>query len=154
MRQIQENTLLHIFLKEWVPALITTIIGGGLIALLLPHCQADFEQSRAHQARRLALTESTVKSFTAYILGWGKLRHITELEVSTGQLAPDEHERKNAYVKERDEAGRLLYSDLETATLYFKPEVKGLVAEFMAWDRAQSTKRRSQSPVRSSGAST
>lgn len=148
-RIIEEKTFLYIFLKDWVPALITTLIGGGIIALLVPQFQASFEKSRALESQRLAIAESTVKNFTSYIISWQRLIKIGEHERARGKLTKEETTRQDGYLKARDGARILLFIDLETAAFYyFKTlRVKTVIKDFEAWDKNQITKSLSELPA-------
>ena len=146
MGEIKENTFLHIFLKDWAPALITTLVGGVLVAVLLPRCQADFEQTKAHQVRRLAIVESTAKNFTTYLVSWQRLRDMAALESSRGSLTKEQTELKKSIVAQRNEALLLLFSDLDTAKLYFKPDAVEVIRQFQEWDRRYSKARLAELP--------
>jgi hypothetical protein len=140
MGQIKEHSFLHIVLKEWVPTLITVLVGGGLLTTLIPRCQTDFERTKAYESHRLSIAESTAKDFTAYILYWQRLRDVAELE-KTRMLSPDEAERKKEFAVRRNESVNALYDDLAIARLYFSSDILKLAEDFMRWDRSYSNRR-------------
>jgi hypothetical protein len=137
---IEENTYLHLILKHWVPPLITALVGGLMVAIILPRFQEGFEASHANQERRQEILESTIKNFAVYIESWRRLRTIAEYESEVGKLKKEEEDRKNRYVAERDAARNSLFSDLATAGIYYKQETIVFIREFQTWDREQATK--------------
>lgn len=150
---IAENTLLHIFLKDWVPPLITALVGGLAVAIILPLFQVGFETNRANQKRRQEILESTLKNFAVYVDSWRRLRTIAEYELelkvrklNKEELNKEEKDRKNRYVIERDAARNLLFSDLSAAGIYYNQETTSLIKAFQNWDRDQAEKHLRELP--------
>jgi hypothetical protein len=134
----QNNTFKVIFLDKWVPALITALIGGALVAYLAPAMQTKFTQSSTLEKRKLELWESIGENFTNYILWRGRLNSAAIAERSyekERKLIPKEFLlRKENYLTERDKYANLLRRDLLLANFYFQyPEAKEKINKFLDW---------------------
>lgn len=134
----QSNTFKEILLAKWVPALITALIGGALVAYLAPAIQTKFTQSSTLEKRKLELWESIGENFTNYILWRGRLNSAAIAERSyekERRTVPKEFLlRKENYLTERDKYANLLRRDLLLANFYFQyPEAKEKINKFLDW---------------------
>ena len=50
-------------LTDWMPPLITIVIGGLFASILFPAWQSRFNKSKAASSRRLEIAESVAKHF-------------------------------------------------------------------------------------------
>lgn len=99
---LEENSVLHIALVEWVPPLITIVVGGLIASVLIPRWQDAHARHHAREARRLALAEELARNFLRYVISWERLLIIAELEAERPEgLSDEEQARKISYVVRR-----------------------------------------------------
>ena len=64
--------------KNWIPAIITGILGGLIIAFAVPWSNSIFERQRVFQERKTRLLESTAEIFAGVVAHTGKIRALEE----------------------------------------------------------------------------
>ena len=142
----------EIVLAEWMPALITALIGGLLVAYLAPTLQTRFTELSVQKKRRLDLWESIGDNFTQYILWRGRLNSIAKTEQSyiknRHKLPKDLQDRRERYVNERDKYINLIRRDLFFANYYFSDnDVKNKIEGFLQWHTKFSEAKVDQLPA-------
>ena len=144
---LEEFSVFYIVLTQWVPPLITILIGGYLASILFPKWRDSIVRTRATEDRKLALAEDLSKCLTRYLLNWNRLRTISELEMSrnTG-LTEIEHERKKQFVSDRNDSRDHLIDVMASAEIYFSHEVQDAIEQFKTWDEANSAMRINELP--------
>lgn len=133
---IDAKSFKTIFLENWMPALITALVGGLLVAYLAPMIQTRFAESSVLKKRQLELWESIGENFTNYIIWRSRLNTAARAEASPGSVTRGKEflERKERYITERDRYANLLRRDLLFAPHYFKdPKVSQTIDEFLKW---------------------
>ena len=127
----------EIFLANWVPALLTALIGGLVVAYLAPVIQTQFANSAALKKRQLELWESIGENFTNYIVWRSRLNSVARAEISYGptdKVPKELLDNKARYLLERDKYRNLFRRDLLLAPYYFTdPQVKTQIDEFQKW---------------------
>jgi hypothetical protein len=133
--------LLDIILKEWIPPLVSVLLGGLMASILVPRWQAKFEKGRLYDKRRLELLEKISESFPLYIVNWNRLIHISLHELKKGNLTPDETLRKQGFIENRNNTRDTLISSLNASRIYFSSRTECLIEEFYHWDNECSVMR-------------
>jgi hypothetical protein len=132
------KTFKEIFLAEWIPALLTALLGGAVVAYFAPKMQSQFTSEVALQKRKIDLWESIATDFTEYILWRNRLNSIALAEVELTQkkeTVPKEMmQRKEQYRTERDKFANSLRRDFVFARYYFGETVKDKIEEFLSWN--------------------
>ena len=126
-----------IVLSEWVPALITAVIGGVVVAYLAPMLQAEYAESAALQNRRVELWESLGENFTNAINANDQLvsvsQEIAKLTSTGEEVDGALNGRLEYYRIERDKYASAFNKDLVLSAFYFGDEVDALAREYGAW---------------------
>lgn len=136
---------LALMMRHWGPPLITIVLGGLFASILFPRWQEAHTRARAMAQHRLDLTEGLASAFAQYITAWRRLIDIASL----GQQRPlteTEIERRDAFVIQRNGARDTLLDLCARGQLYFSDQACDLVAAFIAWDSAQTSKQLGELP--------
>lgn len=146
---LNKHSVLYIVLSEWVPPLITILIGGVLASVLFPRWQDQHARYHAREDRKLALAEEFSRNITRYLVCWRRLRTIAELELSRSDgLTEAEFERKKKFVEARDTARDALMDTLCSLGVYFSNNVRASIDDFIRWDEACCSSRINDLPPR------
>jgi len=119
-------------LEDWIPALITALIGGLMVAIITPSIQSNFASKTALADRKVKLFESFNLNMTCFISSYYQLVGIAQ-EEKKNRLSPQEILRKESYRQKRDDCGYQLKSDLILSGFYFGDDVGNVVAEYNKW---------------------
>jgi len=132
-----ERTFKEIFLSKWVPALITAIVGGIVVAIVIPKYQANYAEESALKKRKIELWESIGDNFTNYITYRGRLNSAALSEIklrSSNQIIPRRFlDRKESYRVERDKYATQLRRDFLLADYYYDNQVEIIIKSFQEW---------------------
>lgn len=146
---LEENSVGHILLSNWAPALITILLGGMFASVIFPRWQYAYSRARAREERKHILAEELSRSMRRYANCWNRLRSIAELEAARqGGLTEDEAARKRQFVEARNAARDTLLDTLCGIDIYFSGDVRRAVDNFIAWDEACSVARLHELPSR------
>jgi hypothetical protein len=139
MLQIDQGSLAHLLLTEWLKPLIPIIVGGAFASILFPRWQSMYNQTKTRTERRVSIIEDMSVHFSKYVTAWRRLLQITRLEEQR-PLSEAELQRKEAFVEQRTEERDELFSSFARGQLYFTEDACALIGDFMRWDQAQSSK--------------
>ena len=131
---LAERSPLLVALTDWMPPLITIVIGGFFASILFPVWQSRFNRSKAASTRRLEIAESVAKHFQKYITSWRRLISISELERDNHGLSDEQRQLKNSFVSARNANRDNLLEALCASRLYFSEQVYETIKEFINWD--------------------
>lgn len=160
---MRNNNQKNSFKKDWlpdirknrIPAIITGILGGLIIAFAVPWANSIFERQRASQERKTRLLESTAEFFAGVVAHTGKIRAIEEaiFEAKKNLDSSKPISEKNRiefeeYVdkrrKELRETEVALYgldqklrANFDLIGLFFKEQAKIAIKDFFKWYEAQ-----------------
>jgi len=126
-------------MSTWIPALITALIGGLLVALLAPMIQTNYAKETAYSKRKILLWESIGNNFTTYIKSHEQLLAINKKIISNREdgISSDGilKTRKEEYRRNRDSAGLKLGQSLVMSKFYFGTKVQFLVSKYECWKK-------------------
>jgi Tfp pilus assembly protein PilE len=142
---LAERSIAFIILSNWIPPLITIVIGGIFASILLPLWQHKYTQSKALAARRLEIAENVTKNFQKYIVSWKRLMTISALEQEAG-LNDEQRQTKMSFVAVRNANRDALLESLALTKIYFPASCAAVVGSFLKWDEDRSTERLDQLP--------
>jgi hypothetical protein len=128
------NALLDIVLKEWIPPLVSVLLGGLIASILVPRWQVKFEKGRLYDRRKLELLEQISETFPRYVVNWNRLIYISLHEAKKGNLSQDEILRKQRFIDDRNSTRDALVSALNASRIYFSSNTEQLIEEFYHWD--------------------
>jgi len=139
-------------LEHWIPALITAILGGVLVAVLGPLLQSHFAEATATAERKVKLAESVSEHLSGFISAHFQLvelaRHERALESQGRSIDEKERGRKEEYRIRRDDSHYRLRRDLIMVPFYFGENVQQAVREYTDFIRGVSTASVDQMPAR------
>jgi len=141
----KEKTLGLIIVQYWIPPLITGIIGFAIGLYMAGRGDVSTER-RFYLECRVKQCEAAAIHFDQYIENWRRLIQIATHEKRKGGLDNDATERKNGYVKARNDNRDKLFGALGVLDLYFGQIVTQRVAEFRTWDDGQTIKELEELP--------
>jgi hypothetical protein len=122
-REISE--LLKIFLSNILPSLLTAIIGGVMVALLVPAIQYDYSIKQIVNAKKIDLLSSTAETWTAW------MNHLGKAEVSLHQKKTKEAAKELEVVTEQFNKLKSILTLVEY--IYQSKDIKKKITEFREW---------------------
>ncbi|MGO8154201.1 hypothetical protein AB9F36_30705 [Rhizobium leguminosarum] len=143
--QLNDKSIAFIALKDWVPSLITIIIGGIFASIILPAWQGRYMRTKALATRRLEIAESVTKNFQKYVTAWKRLMAISVLEEESG-LNEEQKQTKIGFVMARNASRDALLESLAISRLYFPETCSEVVQSFCKWDEDRSIERLDKLP--------
>lgn len=143
--ELKEHSLAFVLIKDWVPALITIIVGGLFATLLLPRLQGHYAARQALADRRADLAGKAAVGFRRYIMSWRRLRQIAELEAQRAleqrSLDKAEKDRKDEFIAARNAHKDELIETLCYMKAGFSASLAGEIDRFIEWDETQANLR-------------
>nr|WP_321249049.1 hypothetical protein [uncultured Ruegeria sp.] len=138
---LPENSIALIIASEWLPTILTILLGGWFASVLIPRLQANFERNKTREKRRFELAEEVAQNLVHYRMCWERLLSIAKLEQDRKEdgLTEVEFDRKKTFVKDRNEARDKLINSLTSVQFYFSKKSQYQAANFIEWDQSIQT---------------
>jgi hypothetical protein len=141
---LDETSIDYIALSRWLPGLLTVVAGGYMASILFPKLQQNARRITQIEEKKVQIAEEIVQGFNRYIVSWGRLIEISNLEQKNLEqdraLSEEEAERKNGFVLERNQRRDALLDKLKLCQLYFCEGTCGAIGRFVEWDTSQTSK--------------
>jgi hypothetical protein len=136
-----KKILLESWLPRILPALITAILGGVLVAWLAPKFQTYYALKTAYHNDRISLWKDIGNNFTNYRIYMKELDVMVKYETKLTKLQRTEsgyYQNIKEYVRKRNHYRDQLQNDLLIATYYFNGDTKELIDRYITWDKITS----------------
>ena len=135
-------------LEHWIPALITAVLGGILVAALGPLLQAHYAEAAALAERKVKITESVAANLSGFISAHFQL--VEAARVVPAAEVPDQRslDRREEYRAMRDARHYDARRDLLLARHYFPDEVDREIDAYAAFIASVATKTAEEMPPR------
>ncbi|MGO7149018.1 hypothetical protein ACCS52_26640 [Rhizobium ruizarguesonis] len=143
--ELNDKSIGFIVLKDWVPTLMTIIIGGIFASIVLPAWQERYLRAKALASRRLEIAENVTRNFQKYITSWKRLITISVLEAESG-LNEEQKQTKMGFVVARNASRDALLESLAVSRLYYPETCSEVVQSFCKWDEDRSIERLDKLP--------
>ena len=159
---IEENSSKNNWLpdirKYWIPAIITGVLGGLIIAFAVPWSNSIFERQRVFQERKTRLLESTAEIIAGVVAHTGKIRAlekaILEEKKNLDSSKPNSEKKRielEEYVNKRGRELRetevALYSlyqklraNFDLIEVFYEEQARIAIENFFEWYEAQGDK--------------
>jgi hypothetical protein len=137
---LSETSVAFVVVKDWIPALITILVGGAFATLLLPRLQGRYAAKQALADKRIEFAGKLAVGFRRYIMSWRRLRQISDLEQDR-QLTKEENKRKLAFVETRNQHKDELIETMYLMKPIFSSSLSRDIDIFVRWDEAQTAVR-------------
>ena len=102
------NPVLDLVLSQWIPPLISVLLGGLIASILVPRWQTDFEKARLYDKRKLELLEKISEAFPRYVVNWNHLNHISIHEAKKEVLIRMKHSVNKSSLKIAEQCERYI----------------------------------------------
>lgn len=146
----EKDSFSEIVQKYWVPAIITAVLGGIVVAIIVPQAQSNYADVSVLKQRKIQLWESIGVNFTHYINARSRLntaaREEIKLKANEGEVSADFLKKKDEDRSQRNESLTNLRGDLLKAEFYFGEDIKKLIGSFVTWHNKHSVAAVDQLP--------
>ena len=140
--ELNEFSVITIILVEWVPVLLTIIVGGLFATILFPRLQDRYLEKKLGEERRQKILEEVAELLRVYTTAWRRLIEISSHELTLTKEGRDTshlQKYKARIVQQRTDTHDKLMSCLAKANLVLPKEQRAEISQFVDWAESTST---------------
>ncbi len=131
-----ENSILYLVARFWLPPIMAVIIGGFAAAVVFPRLQTKYLNKRQRDGRRLELQEDILANLNKYAIAWRRLSQLSTY-LCENNIETDFYEsRKREFAADRNKIKDDLFSDIARFRIYAVGAQSQVLEEFVSWDES------------------